>query len=411
VNLDTPKRKRYDLANMPELKIVRRMVREHGYEYPIIMVEGSTADGLRIRKRFKNEEAARSWKGLREIEALNEHSELHSVVTKLTGDQIAEAENAFSRLGTRYSLTSALDFFFKHYCEPDVVLSLEDSTDQFLEAKAEQVRDRSLVQLKSTLFQFKEFAENCHVHEVTQQLVERFLRSVRGKDGKNPATKRTWNNYRSDLHNFFAWCSNPQRRWIAINPVSDIQKQKTGRDIPESLTVGEVRRLMEYVAEYKGGVLAKYFALALFGGLRTGPDGELQKLALHKDRLKLIDLEHGVIHIRPEISKTHDYRQVMVRENLKAWLTTFAGEIIPKNFDREVKGVREKFKLGQDVLRHTFFSMHVAAFKSVGEAALEGGNTEAVIKKHYLNLSSYKEGAEFWKIMPAIGDEKVIHLP
>jgi site-specific recombinase XerD len=292
-----------------------------------------------------------------------------------------------------------------------VILSLEDSTDQFLEAKAERVRDRSLVQLKSTLSQFKEFAENCHVHEVTQQLVERFLRSVRGKDGKNPATKRTWNNYRSDLHNFFAWCSNPQRRWIAINPVSDIQKQKTGRDIPESLTVGEVRRLMEYVAEYKGGVLAKYFALALFGGLRTGPDGELQKLALHKDRLKLIDLEHGVIHIRPEISKTHDYRQVMVRENLKAWLTTFAGEIIPKNFDREVKGVREKFKLGQDVLRHTFFSMHVAAFKSVGEAALEGGNTEAVIKKHYLNLSSYKEGAEFWKIMPAIGDEKVIHLP
>jgi site-specific recombinase XerC len=411
MHLDTQKRKRYDLVDMPELRIVRRMVREHGYEYPIIQVEGSTADGRRIRKRFRNEEAARSWKGLREIEALNEHSELHPVVTKLTQDQIAEAENAFSRLGTRYSLTYALDFFLKHYCEPDVVLSLEESTDRFLEAKAEQIRDRSRIQLKSTLSQFKEFAENCHVHEVTQQLVERFLRSIRAKDGKNPATKRTWNNYRSDLHNFFAWCSNPQRRWISINPVSDIPKQKTGRDIPESLTVGEARKLMEYVAEYKGGILAKYFALALFGGLRTGTDGELQKLALHKDRPKLIDLERGVIHVPPEISKTHDYRQVMIRDNLKAWLTTFGGEIIPKNFDREVKGVREKFKLGQDVLRHTFFSMHVAAFKSVGEAALEGGNTEAVIKKHYLNLSSYKEGAEFWKIMPAASDKKVIHLP
>jgi hypothetical protein len=167
---------------------------------------------------------------------------------------------------------------------------------------------------------------------------------------------------------------------------------------------------MNCVAEYKDGILAKYFALALFAGLRTGNDGELQKLARHADRSKLIDLNNGVIHVRPEISKTHDYRQVMIRENLRAWLTGFPGEIIPKNFDREVKGVREKFKLAPDVLRHTFFSMHVAAFKSVGEAALEGGNTEAVIKKHYLNLSGYKEGAEFWQIVPPTPERKVIHL-
>ena len=122
-------------------------------------------------------------------------------------------------------------------------------------------------------------------------------------------------------------------------------------------------------------------------------------------------VEVKAIHVRPEISKTHDYRQVMIRENLRAWLTGFPGEIISKNFDREMKGVREKSKLGQDVLRHAFFSMHVAAFKSVGEAALEGGNTEAVIKKHYLNLSGYKEGAEFWQIAPPAPERKVIHLP
>jgi hypothetical protein len=114
----------------------------------------------------------------------------------------------------------------------------------------------------------------------------------------------------------------------------------------------------------------------------------------------------------PRISKTHDYRQIIVRDNLRAWLTTFPGDILPKGFEREVKDIREKFGLSKDVLRHTFFSMHVAAFKSVGEAALEGGNTEAVIKKHYLNLSSYTEGAQFWKIMPpATGEEKVIHFP
>ena len=57
---------------------------------------------------------------------------------------------------------------------------------------------------------------------------------------------------------------------------------------------------MHHVAEYKGGILAKYFALVWFAGLRTGNDGELQKLASHADRSKLIDLNNGVIHVRPE---------------------------------------------------------------------------------------------------------------
>ena len=146
--------------------------------------------------------------------------------------------------------------------------------------------------------------------------------------------------------------------------------------------------------------MARFFALALFAGLRPGPDGELYKLARHADLPKFVDLERGVIHLQPEVSKTHQYRQVIIRPNLKAWLTTYTGEILPTNHDRMLKHIRAKFHLGHDVLRHTFFSMHVAAFKSVGEAAIEGGNTESVVKRHYLNLSNYTEGTQFWAIHP-----------
>src|SRR6516225_832324 len=163
MHLASTQRKRYDLRNMPRFQIVRRIVRDHGYQYEAIWVEGRGSDGERIRKRFRTEEQARTWKGLREIQALNEHSEFHSVVTKLTQEQIAETENAFRRLGTRYSLTSAIEFFLKHYCEPDLVLSLEEAAAQFLEAKTGQIRDRSRLQLKSTITQFKDFAGNCHV--------------------------------------------------------------------------------------------------------------------------------------------------------------------------------------------------------------------------------------------------------
>jgi hypothetical protein len=54
--------------------------------------------------------------------------------------------------------------------------------------------------------------------------------------------------------------------------------------------------------------------------------------------------------------------------------------------------------------------MHVAAFKSVGEAALEGGNTDEVLKKHYLNLATYTEGDEFWNILPEAPAPKIIPI-
>lgn len=37
-------------------------------------------------------------------------------------------------------------------------------------------------------------------------------------------------------------------------------------------------------------------------------------------------------------------------------------------------------------MRHTFISKLVAKFRSIGEAALQAGNSETIIRKHYLDL-------------------------
>jgi hypothetical protein len=44
--------------------------------------------------------------------------------------------------------------------------------------------------------------------------------------------------------------------------------------------------------------------------------------------------------------------------------------------------------------------MTVGAFRSVGDASLQAGNSEAVIRKHYLDLKSTEEAEQFWKIVP-----------
>jgi hypothetical protein len=179
-----------------------------------------------------------------------------------------------------------------------------------------------------------------------------------------------------------------------------VAKFKLGRGVPHVLTVAQARDLMAYAASYEGGAMAKYFALALFAGLRSGPDGELLKLARHPERAKLLDLARGVIHVQPEISKTHQYRQTTIRPALHQWLTRFEGEIWPTNADRMTKHIRARFDLAHDVLRHSFFSYVVGAEKSVERAALEGGNTESILRRHYLNLTNTDEAEDFWRILP-----------
>jgi hypothetical protein len=477
-----------------------------GYSWSTYMVQGwREPDGRHGRKRFKTREEAEAFIATKSVELANVDSSLHNIVTRLTKTQVEEAEGAFSRLAGRYALGDAVDYYLRHFAQPDNPVLLDDARDAFLGARERDgVRPRSLVQLRSTLGQFIGFAtlrllptelqqeidrvraelgsehaatlpdviralpaevrdaarkaaEDVEtvrdlllrrglkpvvrdavarvrdeiesrrrpadreiaaavvasvegakvpaVHEITTPDVEAFLRGIRTKDGTGSASRKTWNNARADLHTFLGWCADKQRRWCAENPVSAVAKFKLGRGVPHVLNVAQARELMAYAASYEGGLMAKFFALALFAGLRSGPDGELLKLARHPDRAKLLDLARGVIHVQPEISKTHQYRQTAIRPALHQWLTRFDGDIWPTNADRMVKHIRARFALGHDVLRHSFFSYVVAAEKSVERAALEGGNTESILRRHYLNLANTDEAQDFWRILPP-GAEK-----
>ena len=98
-----------------------------------------------------------------------------------------------------------------------------------LEQDKERVglRPRSLGKIQSVLKMFARFAHDPWVHETTRQQVESFLRSLRAKDMKSPATRKTWNNYRNILSGFFTWASEvPGRR-----PVSPGHKKGVVRKI------------------------------------------------------------------------------------------------------------------------------------------------------------------------------------
>lgn len=116
-----------------------------------------------------------------------------------------------------------------------------------------------------------------------------------------------------------------------------------------------------------------------------------------------MNLDTGVIHITAEVSKVREARKITIQPNLAAWLRAYPLEKFPivlGNFKKRRQKFANKFGLTHDVLRHTFISMFVAKIRSIGEAAIQAGNSEAIIRKHYLDLKSPKEADEFFAIVP-----------
>jgi hypothetical protein len=74
--------------------------------------------------------------------------------------------------------------------------------------------------------------------------------------------------------------------------------------------------------------------------------------------------------------------------------------LIPKNFEAMNKKVRKHFDLSHDEARHSFISYHVAFHRSIGDAALQAGNSESIVKRHYLNTHTRDEGGKFFRIIP-----------
>ncbi|MBL9145372.1 MAG: phage integrase N-terminal SAM-like domain-containing protein [Verrucomicrobiaceae bacterium] len=261
-----------------------------GYRWTTFLVRGWQEDGRWQKKRFKSRADAEAFVALKSVELINSGTRLREVVTALSPAEVKEAEAAINRLkelddatGTDriHTLLAAVEFYAKHHDAGTLEhIPFADAKRQFLIAKEKEgVRPRSLVQLTSTLTQFETHVDGCGIAQVSTTDVESYLNGLRSKDGKHKAATKTFNNYRADLHVFFGWCleqeatdeSGRKARWHNVNPVAAVKKRETTeRDVPETLSVKEVQKLLRYVETYKGtkdgtpGIMAPYFAMALF---------------------------------------------------------------------------------------------------------------------------------------------------
>ncbi|MEX2381573.1 MAG: site-specific integrase [Opitutales bacterium] len=376
-------------------------------------VSGSI-DGKQIRKNFSDRAEALEEKQRLEIRQINGEDHGRHMWVKISQEQHDQAWSAFQRLekaGSTKPLDFVIDFYLKYYEESAEEKTLTEAIKEYRDEKCRDL-DRDIISqrqydsIKHETERFLQFIGDLVVGEIQADRIKKYLES--SKTGL-----KTWNNRRGLLNTFFKFCV--ATKYAARNPIEEVPqyKVKHRRSTAETLSTRQVKDLMTFLESYKGktllsgrtwgkpGCMVPYFALALFAGIRPDwQDGELKKL-----RPEHIDFDNGVIRIEPEVSKVNEKRVIKLQPNLRLWLEKYPLEeypiITPKRFPQMRQEVRDHFGLGHDVLRHTFISMLVGAFRSVGDASLQAGNSEAIIRRHYLDLKTTKEAEDFSRICPA----------
>ena len=383
---------------------IRHKVDSKGYTFHL--VQGWREDGKWQRKQFKTEKEAQRFAALKRVEMENQGRAQRMILSPLTDDQNTQAVQAFDTLGETYTLAEAVAFFLKHHRPPEFTIRLREAAGIYLDEKERDgLRPRTLQGIGWTLDLFTTATDNPHMHEVTQQQVESFLRGLRAKNGTDKASRRSWEIHRGALHGFFAWSSTPDkgtnRPFSFANPAEGVRKF-TARQVreeqaakPITTAPEDIRRILSLLMRWRDGVLVRPYALLYFAGIRPG---ELKRMA-GRER-ELVNLKTRTITIPANVSKTRQERQVKITDNLAAWLHAFPGEIIPMNYEALNRKARKHFQLSHDEQRHSFISYHVALHRSIGDASLEAGNSESIVKRHYLNTHTREEVDEFFRIIP-----------
>ncbi|MDA7540838.1 hypothetical protein N8649_01835, partial [bacterium] len=327
-------------------------------------------------------------------------------MSSLTQEQQDEAESAINRLKGIYSLNEVVDYYLQNHRSPDFTILLKDAVARYLYDIEGILSASQFRSIRQILNRFMLQNGNPYLTEIGSIQIKSYLKSLRARDGVNPATRASWNLHRSNLNGFFKWASESEHSddhpFIFTNPVAQtrffkkrqVDAERSGEIITSSLS--ETIHRLTILMRWRNGELIPYIALMYFAGIRPL---EVERLAPVAD--KQINRKTKTIKITAKISKTNQARNIKIKDNLAAWLDAFPFPIKPPNLKRKRDKVWKHFSITHDELRHSFISYHVADGRSKGDTALQAGNSESVINKHYFNLFTEEEGADFFSIFPS----------
>lgn len=205
----------------------------------------------------------------------------------------------------------------------------------------------------------------------------------------------TFNTYRKIVHSIFE-CA---KKECPYNPVSDVKSRDDKGEI-EILTVEETEQLLKYaLANYRD--LVPRLALECFAGLRFSSAHRIVKGDINFD-------DKGILLPAHRIKTGRRHYIDGLPENLWEWLAleTPATWSMTSRTCRRLKSEcfkKAKVRHPNNVLRHSFCTYHVAAFKDSGRTAtILCHRNQGMLWAHYNGAAKQADGVRYFKLRPAV---------
>jgi len=359
--------------------------------------------GRRILKQFSDPDLAEKW-------AKEQHGGL-----KATGRQHfdltpAEREDAIDALAllkeTGLSLTQAVKLAKQHFRSATEAVTVENAIKIMLaEKEAENLRPRSIRDLRNRLKPFAESFGDQPIHEIQVDDIRLWLDELKGlsKDSVKGLSARSKKNYVVTLKTFFNFVIGKGWRSADDNPAARLSIPKIDWTVPSILTVPEAETLVNTAATHNNGELLAYVALGLFAGIRTN---ELQQLTW-----EMIDLDEGIVTIDATIAKKRRLRVIELTSNCIAWLKLAPnrkGRLFIGHIDLKIAEVVRKAGFANwreeksNAMRHSFGTYHYALHQNAAHtsAALGHRANDQVLFDSYRSLARKKDGEAYFAINP-----------
>lgn len=394
------------------MKIRKRMLKSGGCSWQL---DCGLVNGKRLQVAFRTREDAENELRIRREQMLTQGTSSMMLSPYERMEMMAQHDRVIKAGGT---LREAVDFYLKHVRPSGTVVTVGELIELCLEAKREErLSDRYLTQLKSSANSFARAGyELRKAHEITVLEVTEFLKS-------NQWEPKTWNNYRTDLRTIFQW--GIENGALTINPCDEVPRKKIADGEIAFMAVDDVERFLNRAAVVKPGALRRdergvwieqdltqvdfrdclaAAVLGMFCGLR--PERELGEMTWDAVR-------EDVVWVRGHTAKSRSRRVVDLPENARAWLALCPsrdGKILPANFTRKWKALRQAVKLfdawPHDSMRHTFATMWLAEHGDEKRLQLLMGHVSAeLIYKHYRGQTTPAEARRFWGLRPTESEQ------
>lgn len=379
---------------------------------------GRDKAGKRVRRTFETMAKAKQEMQL-EIRRRGQHGRM---IDEISPEEMAEMVTARARLrAVDATISEAVEFFMTHGRRILEPLKLSVLMERFRRDRENLgLSDAYVSQLGTSLRSLCRMYPDTMAHELTQKMV----RDWNASEKWQPKTR---NNYLGDVSAMFEWAILPIHGHARINPcVGLMRAPKKRRGQVATCTVEQVEQMLNAaVAEERWWVLA-FVVLGAFGGLRPEAEAADQKLTW-----KDINLAERTVRLTEEVVKTGPGRVVDLTENAVAWLELIpeklrSGPVVPSR-SWDWKWLRFRYLLGwdvatektirkrclpaveavhgewpNDVLRHTFASMHYAEHQNEALLQVQMGHRSAkMIHEHYRAVRTRVEAKRFWALRPA----------